>query len=89
MKPVYKKNSLKGKILNLLKIYKILTRPEVYIWSKKHGYEQATTERRLRELKSEMGVTPLNDQMKKADTKINEHIFAWKYRPTSVFKNKL
>lgn len=84
-----KEGSLKHKLLNFLKDNKVMTRKEAYAWSKKNGYEQATFERRCRELVNEVGVVALNDEGKPARQSLSEHIVAWVWKPTTVFRHSM
>lgn len=81
-----KKEGLKSKLLNYLKDNGTITRKEAYAWSKKNGYEQATTERRCRELVNEVGVIPLNEYGKRARRNISEHIVGWRWSATTKFR---
>jgi hypothetical protein len=82
---MYKKEGLKFKLLQQLKKYGTITRKELYTWSRNNGYEQATTERRVREMANEVGVIPLNEDGKRARINLSEHIVAYKWKPTTVF----
>lgn len=82
------KQGLKAQLLNYLKDNGTITRKEAYQWSKAHHYEQATFERRARELVNEIGVIPLNEEGKRASVGQSEHIVAWRWKSMTSFKNK-
>lgn len=85
---MYKKEGLKFKLLQHLKDNGTITRKELYAWSKRNGYEQATTERRAREMVNEVGVIPLNEFGTRADERLSEHIVAYRWKPTTILNSK-
>jgi hypothetical protein len=78
-------NSLKSKLVNYIKEKGILHRREAHRLARLWKYEPSNVERRMRELRHEVGVIPLNDKLKLADTDKSEHVVAWKFKRMTVF----
>lgn len=85
----YKPQGLKSMLLNYLKDCGTITRKELHDWAKRKHYEPCTAQRRIREMANEVGVIPLNDEGKKADIRLSEHIVAYRWKPTTMFNKKV
>jgi len=85
---MYKPDSIKGKLMTLLKDQGVLSRKDAYEWSRKNHHEQATTERICRSLVEENGVVALNDELQPKRLH-EEHIWGWKFSATTKFNKKL
>jgi len=81
---MYKPESIKGKLMTLLKDQGVLSRKDAYEWSKRNHHEQATTERACRSLVEEAGVKALNNEGKPKRFH-GEYVWGWKYSATTVF----